>query len=192
LSNIKTYITPAFSRRAVRLLFVLLCVILSLKGFSQSTSREYNIKAAFLYNFTQFIEWPANAFTNADAPFVIGILGEDPFGSYIDETVANEKLKGHPVIVQRYSRLRDIRNCNMLFISNSMTSRLQEILAVLDNKSVLTVSDIPNFARNGGMICFVTKENKIKLQINPSAAKDADLNISSKLLRVADIVETPR
>ncbi len=152
------------------------------------TSREYNIKAVFLYNFTQFVEWPANTFRTPDAPFVIGILGNDPFHSYIDETVAGEKVKGHSIIVQRYLDVKDIKNCHILFITDSESGKLKEILASLPNKNMLTVSDIPDFAITGGIIRFMTKENKIKLQINLSASKNADLNISSKLLQVAEIV----
>ncbi|MCW3110007.1 MAG: YfiR family protein, partial [Segetibacter sp.] len=152
------------------------------------TSREYNIKAVFLYNFTQFVEWPSNTFPGPDAPFIIGILGDDPFHSSIDEAVANEKAKGHPIIVQRYRNVKDINNCHILFISNTESGKLREILAALASKNILTVSDIPDFATTGGIIRFITKENKIKLQINLPASKDADLNISSKLLQVAEIV----
>jgi hypothetical protein len=152
------------------------------------TSREYNIKAVFLYNFTQFVEWPSNAFQNPEAPYIIGILGDDPFRSAIDEAVAGEKAKGHPIIVRRYQNVNEIRNCHILFISNSLRGKLREILSALPNKNILTVSDIPDFATSGGIIRFMTKENKIKLQINLPASKDADLNISSKLLQVAEIV----
>lgn len=155
----------------------------------KSASREFNIKAVFLYNFTQFVEWPANALGNAEAPFVIGIFGDDPFQSFIDSTVAGEKVQGHNIEVQRYKDVKDIKNCHILYISAKEAARLKEVLLAVPNKNILTVSDIPNFARSGGIIHFINLNNKIGLQINASAAKAAELNISSKLLRVAEIVD---
>lgn len=172
---------------ATKLLLAFSCLVFTFQLHAQN-SREYNIKAVFLYNFTRFIDWPPNSFRSADAPFVIGILGDDPFHSAIDEAVAGEKAKGHSIIVQRYQNVQDIKNCHILFISNNEAGRLREILQALSNKNILTVSDIPEFATTGGIIRFMTKENKIKLQINLPASKDADLNISSKLLQLAEIV----
>ena len=171
-----------------RILWVtLLCLLFSVHSPAQS-SREYAIKAAFLYNFTQFIEWPATTFATSDAPFVIGVLGEDPFHSSLDEAVAGEKVNDHPIVIQRYQNAKDIKSCHILFISRKESGKLREILASLPAKNILTVSDIPDFASAGGIIRFMTVENKIKLQINLPASKMADLNISSKLLQVADIV----
>jgi len=155
----------------------------------QTRTREYNIKAVFLYNFTQFVEWPEEAFANNTAPFVVGILGEDPFRSVIDVTVAGEKVKEHPIIVRRYSNIKDLSTCHILFISETEAQKFLRSPAATKNKYMLTVSDAAGFANSGGMIRFVMQENKIKLQINPTVAKTAELNISSKLLRLADIVE---
>ena len=170
---------------------VLLCLSFSLCSFAQTSSREYNIKAAFLYNFTQFVEWPAKAFAGSEAPFVIGILGEDPFQSVIDETVAKEKVNGHPIVVRRYKEVQEVKNCHILYISMKEALKVTEILSAIP-EYVLTVSDIPNFARTGGMVHFINQSNKIRLQINSAAVKAADLNISSKLLRVAEIVDKAR
>jgi hypothetical protein len=136
-----------------------------------------------------FVEWPSSSLGSPETPFVIGILGDDPFRSVIDQTVAGEKIKGHPIVVQRYKNVNEIRNCHILYISAREAPKLNEILFSIKNKHILTVSDMPNFTAAGGMIRFMTKENKIRLQINPDAAKAADLTISSKLLNVADIVE---
>lgn len=168
-------------------ILALLFIIFSFQLHAQ-TSREYNIKAVFLYNFTQFINWPSNAFQDAEAPFVIGILGNDPFRTSLDKTVTNEKVKGRPIIIQRYQDVKEIKNCHILFINSKESRRLKEILSALPRKHILTVSDMPQFATAGGIIRFATKENKIRLQINLSTSKDADLSISSKLLQVADIV----
>lgn len=182
-ANISFSYTPGTLKVFVASLFLLFSFQLGAQ-----TSREYNIKAAFLYNFTQFVDWPPDAFPNPEAPFVIGVLGNDPFRKAIDDAVAGEKVKGHSIVVQRYQNVREIKNCNILFISNTESAKLREILAALPNKNILTVSDIPDFATTGGIIRFMTKENKIKLQINLSASKVADLNISSKLLQLAEIV----
>jgi hypothetical protein len=187
ISALNTWIN--YRLRMVTFLAAFLCLFISLALEAQrSVSREYDIKAVFLYNFTQFVEWPSNAFINPDAPFVIGILGSDPFRSLIDEAVAGEKVKGHSIIVKRYQNITDIKNCQILFISAKEAGRIKEILSAIQHRNILTVSDIPNFANTGGMICFLTKNNKIKLQINPYPAKAAELNLSPKLLRVAEIV----
>ena len=149
---------------------------------------DNNIKAAFLYNFTHFIEWPVNAFTTAEAPLVIGILGIDPFNSLLDKKVSNETIKGRSIKVERYTDVRDIKTCHLLFISHSEIAKRKEIFDCLLNKNIVTVSDIPDFVTNGGMIGFVSKQSKIILQINLSASKAADIQISSKLLQMAEIV----
>lgn len=161
-------------------------VLLSLQPQAQTAPKAYQVKAAFLYNFSQFVEWPPTAFSNQASPFVIGILGKDPFGAYLHELVKGERINGHPIQVQRYGDEKEIKNCHILFINLPSTINA---LSALENQSTLTVSDADNFARQGGMIRFFTENNKIRLEINPAAAKEASLNISSKLLRVAQIVE---
>ena len=152
-------------------------------------SREYQLKAVFLFNFTQFVEWPPTAFTSPMDPFVIGILGDDPFGNYLEETIAGEYVLGHPLVVHHYNSTKEISNCHILFISSQDIKRAKDMLAETNARNMLTVSDMENFARLGGMIGFVNNENRIKLQIKPAAAKNAGLNISSKLLRLADIID---
>jgi hypothetical protein len=151
---------------------------------------EYQVKAAFLFNFTQFIEWPSHAFRTPDAPLIIGVLGNDPFGPYLDEMVAGEAAGGHPLIVQRFDRVADVKGCHILFISPKDRDQLREIFNALKEQPVLTVGDGANFASTGGMILFYTEENRIRIRINLDVAKEVQLNISSKLLRMADIVST--
>jgi hypothetical protein len=150
---------------------------------------EYQLKAVFLFHFAQFVEWPPDAFPEAHTPLVIGVLGEDPFGAYLDETVRGETVNNRSLVVHRYQRAEEIETCHVLFISQSEADRLEEILASLKGRHILIVSDIGGFAARGGMIRFVLAENKIRLRINLAAAKDANLTISSKLLRPAEIVE---
>lgn len=166
--------------------FVLL-FITSAAASAQATI-DYGTKATFISNFTQFIYWPRAAYQTADSPFVIGILGDDPFHSQIEEAVAGQKVKGHAVIVQRYQNVKDIKTCHILYICNSETERVKEIVASLPNKNTLTVSDIADFTTFGGIIRFINRENKIKLQINLAASKAAELNINPKLLQIAEIV----
>lgn len=154
-------------------------------------SREYQIKAAFLYNFTQFVEWPAESFEHAKAPLVIGILGEDPFGAFLTETVKGEKINGHSLAVVHFNNAHDIRRCHILFISMQQAEQVKETLTMIKDRHVLTVSDAPNFIVQGGLVRFVKENNKIRLQINQEAAKENDISISSKLLRLAEIVKSP-
>ena len=151
-----------------------------------STAPDYQLKAVFLFNFAQFTDWPAKAFADAQAPLVIGVLGEDFFGPYLGETVRGEKANNRPLLVQHYRRIADIRTCHVLFISRSEMDRLEQIFQALPGRSILTVSDIPNFAARGGMIELFMEKNKIRMRINLAAVKAADLNISSKLLRLAE------
>jgi hypothetical protein len=168
----------------------LLILTLTMSGFrDQSTSDEYKVKAVFLFHFAQFVEWPASVFADAQSPIVIGVLGEDPFGNYLDETVFGEKVNDRPLVVNRYQRASDIQNCHILFVSKSVKEKQDEIIQTLKGKRILTVSDLSGFAKSGGMIRFVNEENKIKIRINLDAAKAEGLTISSKLLRIAEIVK---
>jgi len=155
-------------------------------------SKEYSVKAVFLFNFAQFVEWPSEAFPSGQTPLIIGILGDDPFGTYLDETVRGEKVNNRPLVVRRFHRVDEITTCHVLFISRSELTRLGQILGDLKGRNVLTVGDANNFALEGGVIQLVTEKNKIRMRINLDAAKAADLRISSKLLRPAEIVEPPR
>jgi hypothetical protein len=172
---------------------IVACLLLSALAAQPALSgttpiREYQVKAVFLFNFTQFVEWPAEAFTHPTAPLVIGVLGEDPFGPYLDETVRGETANGRSLIVERYRRVQDIGNCQVLFISRSESDRLDQILASLAGKPVLTVGDVEGFTRRGGVIRLATVGGKIRLRVNLDSAKAAKLTISSKLLRPAQIV----
>jgi hypothetical protein len=155
-------------------------------------AREYQIKAVFLFNFAQFVEWPPEAFRGADEPFVIGILGDDPFGPYLDEAVRGEKVNNRSISIVRFARPVDITTCHILYISRSEAGRLDQILSAIKGRSILTVSDVDQFSRLGGMIRFVTENNKVRLRIDNEAAKSAGLKISSKLLRPSQLVSLRR
>jgi len=157
-------------------------------GAQAAKASEAQVKAVFLFNFAQFVDWPPEAVPDSQAPLVIGILGGDPFGDFLDATVRGERRGARPFVVQRYQRVDDITRCDILFINRSAGDAPEEILARLKNRPILTVSDADRFAERGGMIRFVTDRSRIRLQINPAAAEAARLTISSKLLRVAEVV----
>jgi hypothetical protein len=149
---------------------------------------EYQVKAVFVYNFSRFVEWPPQAFTAPDEPFVIGILGGDPFGARLDEAVRGERIDQHPLLVRRFRNLGEIGDCRILYIDRSESAQLQQILAALDHRNTLTVSDLEGSSQHGVMIQFATENNRIRLRINVASARASGLTISSKLLRSADIV----
>lgn len=150
--------------------------------------KEYDLKAAFLYHLTQFVEWPAGAFAAADSPLVIGVLGQDPFGGVLDEMVRNEVVKNRRLTVQRFRRQDEIPPCHVLFIASSEEARLEEIFARIRGRPILTVGDTEGFARRGGMVRFMTEKGKIRMRINLDSARASNLVISSKLLRASDVI----
>ena len=154
-------------------------------------NREYQVKAAFLYNFAHFVEWPAAAFPEPQSPMVIGILGDDPFGTTLDELIRNETVNGHPLIIQRYSKLEEIKSCHILYISQLQSEQFDAVLEAAKGRSLLTVGDSKDFATRGGTVQFITEKNKVRFRINLTAAKAASLRISSKLLKAAEII-TPK
>jgi hypothetical protein len=149
---------------------------------------EYEVKAAFLYNFAKFVEWPPNLAANAHDPFVIGIVGRDPFGDAVEQTLLRKTLNGRPLAVQRVKREEEARGCQILFVSPSERKRLKALLANLQGNPVLTVGDVENFCKSGGMIAFTLEDNRVRFEINVDAAQRVGLRISSRLLSLAKVV----
>ncbi|HEV2692306.1 MAG TPA: YfiR family protein [Verrucomicrobiae bacterium] len=146
---------------------------------------EYQIKAAFLYNFAKFVEWPETAFGSPTSPIIIGVLGDNVFGDNLAKTIANKAINNRPLLFKEYHSVLEATNCHILFISASEKSKFSKIMEGLHGTSVLTVSETPDFIEAGGMINFVLEANKIRFQINDDVAKKAGLKISSKLLSLA-------
>ncbi len=155
---------------------------------AQPISPEYQVKAVFLFDFAQFAEWPERTFATAEAPLIIGILGEDPFGAYLDELIKGEHIGHRALVVRRYRRVEDALECHILFVSRSKAKEFGEIFAALTGHSILTIGDADNFNRAGGIVRFATENGKIRLKINLDAAKAAQLTISSKILRPSTLV----
>lgn len=151
-------------------------------------SAEYQLKAVFLFNFAQFVEWPAPAFREPATPLVIGVLGDDPFGAYLDDLVRGEKIGSRPLLVRRYKPGENFTECHIIFICRSEIKELERILGRLKGRSLLTVSDADTFTRQGGMVRFAMENGKVRLRINVEAAKASHLTISSKILRPGTII----
>ncbi len=151
------------------------------------TPEEYRIKAAFLFNFIKFIDWPPEVLIDKNQPFSVCVLGENPFGDFISDLEAQsthgKKLRIE--FLQSYERPNDIRQFHILFISASMEEQTAAILNDLDGYPALTVGDHATFALNGGIINFLIHNKKVRFEINLAAAKRTRLKISSKLLRLA-------
>jgi hypothetical protein len=176
------------ARRALVLATLISLVVSGLAYSAAETSPEYQVKAVFLFNFAQFVEWPPQSYEDPAAPFVIGILGTDPFGPALEGAIRGETLNGRSFVIERYRSVTEIRHCQILFISRSEAAHIGEISTALAGHSILTVSDIEDPAQRGVMIRFVAENNRIRLRINADAAKAVGLSISSKLLRPAELV----
>lgn len=153
-----------------------------------AASDEYQIKAACLLNFAEFIEWPAGVFADANSPIVVGVLGDDPFGDALEQTFADETIQGRKLVVKRSHRVEDLKSCQMLFVCGSEKDHIAGIFTSLGNASILTVGETNGFAQHGGIINFYIEGNKTRFEINPDTAQQRGLKISSQLLERARIV----
>jgi hypothetical protein len=150
---------------------------------------EYQVKATYLYNFGRFVKWPDAVPAGKGDSFPVCVLGQDPFGSILDSTLAGEALEGKPVVLRRISKPQEAGECRILFISSTEEKRLKEILTAIDESGVLTVSDMPGFTRRGGMIQFILEGDRVRFEINVASAENARLVLSSELLKVAASVK---
>lgn len=152
-------------------------------------AEDYQLKAIFLWRLAQFTDWPANAFERASSPIVIGVLGTNPFGDALDIAVRGETAHGRKLVVEYYRRVTDIKTCHILYITEPNERRAAQIIADLAGRSLLTASDTEGFARShGGMVRFITEQNRIKLRINLKAVINAGLRLDARVLRAAEIV----
>jgi hypothetical protein len=151
----------------------------------QEAPTEYQVKAAYLYNFGKFVSWPAQHSAAQQESFEICILGEDPFGTALEAAVKGGTISGRNAMTKRIATTSEVDDCRILFISTSEDQRLKDILASLENFQVLTVSDIPQFADRGGMIQFVQQNSRIRFEVNLRNAEHSGLILSSELLKVA-------
>ena len=152
--------------------------------YSQVT--EYKIKAAYLFNFAKFVEWPQSSFADPSEPIKIGIIGKDPFLESLNQTVSGKTVKGRKFVIRRFKKIQDLDFCHILFISSSERRRVSQIIQKVKGSSTLTVSEFKNFIESGGIIRLLNKDNKVRFEIGLPAAQQADLKISSRVLRLAE------
>jgi YfiR/HmsC-like len=169
--------------RAIALAWLLLISATEVRAQGPGYS-EYDVKAAFVANFTQFVKWPDKAFSDAGAPFTIGILGDDPFGGVLEKLVQGQTVSGHKIVIRRARRAEDLRTCQLVFISKSEQARIAECLGTLQGGAALTVGETDQFTRQGGMIGFWMEGNTVRFSINPGAAQRAALELSSRLRKL--------
>jgi hypothetical protein len=162
-----------------------LCLFSSFKVLGQEPPQEYQIKAAFLFNFAKFVEWPPGTFPSANSPITIGVVGNNVFGHYLEDTIRGKTVQNRPFEFKELKSANDAAHCQILFVSPSLKDDLSGIIKDLHNASILTVSETDQFLKAGGMINFIIQDNKIHFEINDEAAKAAGLKISSKLLSLA-------
>ena len=180
---------------SARITCVVILMTLLMSGVTGGTSKsfadslqEYQIKAAFLYNFAKFVEWPAAAFKDAQSTVTLCILGNDPFGDALD-SLREKTIEGRRLVIRRVSKIEEADRCHILFVSASEKESLSHILKVIRSWNVLTVGDTKGFAESGVMINLISIENKVGFEINLAAAEHASLKISSKLLKLGKIIK---
>jgi len=145
------------------------------------------VEAAFVYNFTQFVEWPADAFATKDAPFVVAIVGEDPFAGALDQAMAGKQANGHPIVVKHFASADRIESCQLLFVPAAQDAAVGAILANAANRPILTVGQTDAFMRGGGAIRLLVEDGHMRFQLSPDAMDAAKLKASAKLMKLARI-----
>lgn len=153
-----------------------------------SSADEYEIKAAMLLNLALFVEWSPSKLGPRNSPFVIGIVGRDPFGQDLEKVIGNKTVAGHPVVVERLGNGGKADACHILFIARSERKRMSEISNSLTQKPVLTIGDGDRFAASGSIFGLVIRDNRVQLEVNIGAAQRNGFAISSRLLRIATVV----
>ena len=182
--------------------YILIVIVLSLLAVSSATqaradstsSREYQVKAAFLYSFINFVDWPEDKLTEDNKQIIIGIIGDDPFGNAF-EPIKDKQVKGKDVVIKRFKsfnelnksdeKIEAVTKCHLLYICPSEKDELQRIINLVTKYNVLTVGDMKSFLESGGIINFLMEDKKVRFEINNIAAEESELQIRSKLLRLA-------
>ena len=161
-----------------RSLCVWLCLLLApwvavsggrVAGAESSAPTMHQVQAAFLFNFAKFVTWPDGAFRRNGDSLIIGVLGEDPLGDILEETIRDKTVMGKKLVVKRFARIQDAAHSHILFLSTSEESRLSELIKALEKTNILTVSDMEQFAENGGMVAFTVEDQRVRFNVNVGA-----------------------
>ncbi|HTD66980.1 MAG TPA: YfiR family protein [Candidatus Limnocylindria bacterium] len=172
----------------LRTIFILAVGLLLMSGSNRAQDApqpsEYQVKAAFIFNFAKFVEWPPASFADGKAPLCIGVMGENPFGSDLEHVLRDKRLNSRLLTIRECRTVEEAKTCQVLFITASEKSRLKEILDGLSETHILTVGETETFVKSGGMINFVREGNRFRFEINDKAARKAGLRIASKLLEL--------
>lgn len=171
---------------AAIVLLTVLCIPAAISA-ADEPSREYQVKAAFLFNFAQFTQWPDSAFSRSDDPLVVAVIGQNPFGPVLQQTLEGKSISGHPIVVRYIDSSGDLSGCHLLFVPASEDPHLDEIFNQVADRPILTVGESAKFPWSGGIIRFLIDDNKVRFEISPEAATRAGLHISSKLMSLARI-----
>jgi hypothetical protein len=174
--------------RRFRILLALLLFHLAVGAHAQ-TSREDQIKAAFIYNFTKFIEWPAQSFTDGNAAIVIGVLGDSPMAGVLDDVVRGRKVNGRPITVRRIRSAAEAASAHVIFVSATDISYWTQVQAAIETSPIVTVGESPSFIQSGGTINLVVQGDKLRFEINMTAAERSGVKISAQLQKLAAAVQ---
>jgi len=153
------------------------------------TPREQQVKAAFIYNFSQFVEWPADAFAGTDAPFVVAIVGADPFNGALEHAMANKSVGDRPMVVKHFKSVDNLEPCQILFIPSTQDDALASILARVGKSPTLTVGDSDAFMPAGGAIGLMLEDGHMRFQLDPDVLDAARLKASAKLMKLARVYQ---
>jgi len=182
--------------RVVRVTRLFVCIVAALtwcsalKATETDTPMDYQVKAAFLVNFPKFVDWKAGTFADTNSPIVVGIYGDDNMAGEFERMIEGGRaVEGRPIVLQRITSEQQITNCQVLFIARSERHRTKAVIERTRGSGVLTVGETEDFLEEGGIINMVPRDRKIRLQVNLGEARDAHLNISARLLKVADVVK---
>ena len=181
--------TTGMRRFSIAAILLCLCAVATARAgeAKPSVRTEYDIKAAFLYKFALFVEWPAATFAADDSPFTVGVLGDDPFGSRLEAVVGGKKVRGRPIRFRRFTAIEQVLSapCQLLFVSTSERDRVSRIVSALEASPILTLGDTDGYAEAGVAINLVVLDHGVKFEINPAAVKRAQLRIPSQLMDLA-------
>ena len=163
--------------------------VLAVSAFAQPPRTEREIKALFFVTLARYVEWPASGFSSDADPIVIGILGQDPFGTFLDTLIEKEAVRGRPIRIRRFASVDEVKSCHLLYLAPMSPALFELSLSRLKGRPILTVSDTPKFAERGGVVeLFLNEESKVRLRISKSALASVGLSVSPALLRLAQMV----